>query len=87
LLWYPIKDTREAESFARRVARLRIPKILRVELAIGTPAANQALVACGILAVNPPWTLERDLVTLLPPLARALGRDGAGSHRLEWITP
>ena len=85
LLWYPIKETREVESFARRVARLGIPKILRIELAVGTPAADQALAACGILAVNPPWTLERDLVTLLPALARTLGRDGAGSHRLEWI--
>jgi 23S rRNA (adenine2030-N6)-methyltransferase len=87
LLWYPIKDTREVESFARRVARLGIPKILRVELAVGAPATDQALAACGILAVNPPWTLERDLMTLLPALARALGRDGAGSHRLEWIAP
>src|SRR3954451_13062033 len=33
-LWYPIKDTREADSFARRLARLDIARTLRAELTL-----------------------------------------------------
>ena len=32
LLWYPIKDAAEVAAFARRLARLGIAKMLRVEL-------------------------------------------------------
>lgn len=85
LLWYPVKDVRATEAFVHRVAKLGISKLLRIELAIGTPSPNQALVACGMLAVNPPWTLEADLKAVLPALARALGRKGAGKCRLEWL--
>ena len=85
LLWYPIKDRREVEAFARRVGELGIPKILRAELAVGVPARDQPLTACGLLAVNPPWTLEQDLKAALPALADALGRGQPGTYRLEWL--
>jgi 23S rRNA (adenine2030-N6)-methyltransferase len=82
LLWYAIKDPREVESFCRRLARLGIPKILRIELAIGPVRADAALAACGLIAVNPPWTLEPEMKVLLPALVGLLGRAGSG-FRLE----
>jgi 23S rRNA (adenine2030-N6)-methyltransferase len=84
-LWYPIKDPRETESFARRVAKLGIPKILRVELTVGPISANEALAACGMPVVNPPWTLEGELAVLMPALARTLGRNGPGRIRVDWL--
>ncbi|MCC6946749.1 MAG: 23S rRNA (adenine(2030)-N(6))-methyltransferase RlmJ [Bradyrhizobiaceae bacterium] len=86
LVWYPIKDQHETDAFARRVARLAIPKILRVELAIRAPQAGETrLLACGLLVVNPPWMLERELSQLMPALARILGVPGAGRHRIDRI--
>jgi 23S rRNA (adenine2030-N6)-methyltransferase len=85
LLWYPIKDAREVDLFARRVVKLGIPKILRAELAVGTPASDAPLAACGVLAVNPPWPLEGNLKTLLPALASALGQNQSRTYRLEWL--
>jgi 23S rRNA (adenine2030-N6)-methyltransferase len=38
-----------------------------------------------MIVVNPPWTLENELSTLLPALAGLLGRDGAGHFRLDWL--
>jgi 23S rRNA (adenine2030-N6)-methyltransferase len=87
LLWHPIKDARETDGFVRRVARLGIPKILRVELAVGTPRAGGPLAACGMLAINPPWRLEQELRALLPALAPALAREGSARYRLEWLAP
>jgi 23S rRNA (adenine2030-N6)-methyltransferase len=39
----------------------------------------------GMIVVNPPWTLESELSTLLPALAGILGRDGKGSFRVDWL--
>ncbi len=40
----------------------------------------------GMLIVRPPWLLNGELEQLLPWLAGALGRDGQGSWRLDWLT-
>jgi 23S rRNA (adenine2030-N6)-methyltransferase len=85
LLWYPIKDEREVRLFERRLAKLEIAKILRIEFAIDKPRVEGALNACGMMIVNPPWTLEKELKTILPALAERLGRDGRGRYRLDWI--
>ena len=59
--------------------------ILRVELGVGGPRDANRLGACGLMVVNPPWTLESELAVLLPELAAALSGDGRGSHRVDWL--
>jgi len=84
LLWYPIKEPAEVTAFARRLARLGIARMLRMELSV-PPATDGALSGCGLIAVNPPWTLHDELNTLMPALAKALCRDAPGSFRLDWL--
>ena len=78
LLWYAIKEPREVERFCRRIARLGVPKILRLELSVTAPRPAAPLAGCGLIAVNPPWTLEGEMRILLPALVARLGRAGAG---------
>jgi 23S rRNA (adenine2030-N6)-methyltransferase len=85
LLWYPIKERRECEQFARRLARSGIGKILRAELTIDD--RSDRLAGAGLVLVNPPWTLERELSILLPALAAILAPGGDGGARLDWLTP
>ena len=85
LLWYPVKDEREVRRFERRLCKLEIPKILRIEFAIDKPRADGPLGACGMMIVNPPWTLEKELQAILPALAERLGRDGRSRYRLDWL--
>jgi 23S rRNA (adenine2030-N6)-methyltransferase len=82
LVWYPIKDRRACESFARRLARSGMAKILRAELMVEKRADR--LAGAGLILVNPPWTLERQLSVLLPALAAILAPNGDGS-RLDWL--
>ena len=84
LLWYPLKDRRECENFARRLAGSGIGKILRAELTIEDRADR--LAGAGLVLVNPPWMLERELALLLPALAAVLAPGGAGGSRLDWLT-
>src|SRR5438045_1593729 len=88
-LWYPIKDTRETQRFARRLARLDLPRMLQAELVL---PARDGLRGSSLILVNPPWRLESELAVLLPALFRALtgtgtGTEPAAGHTLtRWLT-
>jgi 23S rRNA (adenine2030-N6)-methyltransferase len=84
--WYPIKDRRDADAFGRRLARARIEKMLRVEVTVAPDRAATRLAGTGLIVVNPPWTLEGELAVLLPALGAVLGRDGAGTFRVDRLT-
>lgn len=85
-LWYPIKDRSEPDALAKKLRRLGITKILRAELSVAPLSDPTRLNGCGLILVNPPWTLERELSVLLPALAAILGRDGKGGFRLDWLS-
>jgi len=82
-LWYPIKGRGEPEAFAKRLRRL--PKVLRAELLVSALSDPTRLNGAGMIVVNPPWTLENELSSLLPALASILGREGKGRFRLDWL--
>lgn len=86
LLWYPVKDRAETAAFARRLARLAIPKMLRAELIVPSATGDGALSGTGLIAVNPPWTLHGELKEMLPALAAAMSRGGRDGVVLEWLT-
>jgi 23S rRNA (adenine2030-N6)-methyltransferase len=86
LLWYPVKAGGDVRAFEQRMAALHIPKILRAELSVGAhPQKPEALHACGLMVVNPPWPLENELKIVLPALVRSLSANGGGHSRLDWI--
>ncbi len=85
LLWYPIKDAAEAAAFVRKLGRLGIARMLRVELIVATGSELSGLRGSGLVAVNPPWTLHDELKLLLPALATALRRNSDSKLTLDWI--
>jgi len=84
-LWYPIKDRGDPDALAKRLRRAGIGKLLRAELIVTPLRDPRRLNGSGLILVNPPWTLEGELSTLLPALAGILGRDGGGAFRLDWL--
>ena len=86
LLWYPIKARDAVRKFHSALEALAIPKMLCAEVLIQEPADPGVLNGCGLIIVNPPWTLKAALATLLPFLARRLARQDGGGHELEWLT-
>lgn len=103
MLWYPLKDVRAAARLGQSVvdALLRdrrasarqsvreelAERTLRVEFQISQTIRSTALTAAGLLVVNPPWTLAREMTALEPSLARALGTDGPGRFRIGPYNP
>src|SRR5438128_2730333 len=92
LLWYPVKSRRAADTLAREVAQAAdgakpAGKCLRLEFSVAPQQATGPLVSTGLLMVNPPWTLQGELKTILPELEKPLGQGGAGRFRLETPKP
>lgn len=83
LLWYPLKEPREVNGFVADLKATGIARMLRAELTVA-PAVAGTLYGSGLIVVNPPYTLEGELRTVLPTLAEVLQQGKAG-HRLEWI--
>ena len=52
------------------------------------PSDPDRLNGCGLIVVNPPYTLEGELAAMLPELSRRLASAGGGAgYRLDWIDP
>jgi 23S rRNA (adenine2030-N6)-methyltransferase len=86
MLWYPIKSREAPDALARRLQRLGIAKVLRSELVLGPLRADAGLGGSGLIVVNPPFTLESDLRSLLPGLGRILASpEQPAAQRLDWL--
>jgi 23S rRNA (adenine2030-N6)-methyltransferase len=99
LAWYPVKERAAADALAQRLRRAGIDKLLHAELDIGArpriarsrpatqpgPHRRAALTACGLLVINPPWTLADELALLLPALAAILSDARGAAHRLDVV--
>ena len=90
LAWYPVKERAVADALARQLRGSGMTKVLRVELGVAAPPPRAAaepgrLGSCGLIVVNPPWTLFDELKTMLPALASALAGGSAGTHRVDWL--
>ena len=84
--WYPVKDPAPVEAMARDLHAALDRPALRLELLVDRPDGAR-LAGCGLLVVNPPWTLEAEARLLLPALAERLGRGGRGSARCDRLGP
>lgn len=84
--WYPIKDMEAVERYREALVMLGIPKILDTWLTIrGGSGDEPGLIGSGMAIINPPFTLENELNTLLPALCEALQQDKGASWRTRWL--
>ncbi|HET6566278.1 MAG TPA: 23S rRNA (adenine(2030)-N(6))-methyltransferase RlmJ [Xanthomonadales bacterium] len=84
-LWYPVIDRQRSEEMIAAIAQSGIRDIQRYELGVAADSAERGMTACGMLVINPPWTLQAELAALLPRLAQQL-RQGEGAYsRVEVV--
>lgn len=85
LVWYPIKERRGPDRLAQALVQRGVPRMLRAELEVAA-AGEARLFGCGLLIINPPWTLADELAVLLPGLAAILAPPGIGRFRIDRLT-
>jgi 23S rRNA (adenine2030-N6)-methyltransferase len=84
LVWYPIKGMEPVEQVYEALRAEGGVETLAVELMLRPPLDPFRLNGSGLIVVNPPWGLDRELAVLLPWLVSVLAPDG-GFHRLETL--
>ncbi|GLR86992.1 23S rRNA (adenine(2030)-N(6))-methyltransferase RlmJ [Bradyrhizobium iriomotense] len=92
VIWYPAKSRRATDALAQAVAQAAAAakpqgKCLRLEFSVAPQSTDAPLATTGLLIVNPPFTLQGELKTILPELEKPLGQGGAARFRLEVPRP
>ncbi len=84
-IWYPLQDRYVADDFLRRLKRSGIPKILMTEFSILNSMDTLRLFGSGMVIINPPWQLDKQLQSLLAWLWQKLAVEGQGGYKVEWL--
>jgi 23S rRNA (adenine2030-N6)-methyltransferase len=80
-----VKDMVEIATFARKLTRSGLARMLRAELMIEHRATGGGLRGSGMIIVNPPWKLHDELSLLLPALRQTLAGRAEGGLTLDWL--
>lgn len=86
ILWYPIKDRRLVDEFKRDLAECGIARLMAVELWIRAGADPDVLNGTGLVILNPPFELDRQLAVLGPFLAQRLGLETGARWVLDRLS-
>ncbi len=86
-LWYPIKQARTLARFYRRAASVPAKSALRIELQIRPDDSPLRMNGSGLVIWNAPWQFDKTMTPALKAMARALGEDGRGEARIDWLRP
>ena len=82
-LWYPVKRRSHTDDWLETIEQMRLPDVLNAEIYIQEPRMATRLNGCGMVILNPPYTLEKELRTLLPWLSDILSQGRGSGHRLR----
>lgn len=84
-LWYPVVERRRNQALERALQMSGIKNVQLFELGIQEDTQEPGMTACGMIVINPPWTLQAEMERVLPWLTEVLGFDDAGFHRIQTL--
>ncbi|HFG2098229.1 TPA: 23S rRNA (adenine(2030)-N(6))-methyltransferase RlmJ [Vibrio cholerae] len=85
-IWYPVVNRCDIDDMLEGLQGLEIRKILQIELGVGPDTNERGMTASGMIVINPPWTLESQMQTILPFLKQAIA-PATGHYKVEWVVP
>ena len=85
LLWYPVVARKRNNYLEKALITSGIKNIQLYELGILPDSEDFGMTACGIIAINPPWTLLAEMQGVLPWLAETLAENQQGHYRAEQL--
>ena len=86
-IWYPVVLRQQTKRMIKGLEATGIRKILQIELAVRPDSDQRGMTASGMIVINPPWTLEKQMKSILPYLSTVLALQGTDSWSVNWITP
>jgi 23S rRNA (adenine2030-N6)-methyltransferase len=84
-LWYPLLNEKPHERMLKKLVSSGIKKILVAELERYPSHTPRAMYGTGMVIINPPYQLDKQLEELLPWLWQVLSPQAEGKWRVEWL--
>lgn len=82
MVWYPLLEGPEVTHFYRKLTHLKNAgqKIKSLDIQLSVRHRSQGMYGSGMFIINPPWTLEKQMKSVLPLLKEQLGDETANFH-------
>jgi 23S rRNA (adenine2030-N6)-methyltransferase len=85
-VWYPLTERARTAEFHQKLIGLATPALF-AELAVAGEDSPLRMRGCGLLILNPPWQIDREIRAVLPALRERL-RSGPGASAVcDWLVP
>jgi len=84
-LWYPLTERARIDVFFRELIARNLPPTFAIELTVVGPAHPMKMKGSGLVVINPPWQIDRELAALASWLAEALAQAPGGGAGLRWL--
>src|SRR4051812_32850103 len=85
-VWYPITERARTDDFHRALLELATPTLF-AELMIAGPESLLKMKGCGLLVLNPPWQVDREIRAILPVLRDHLKGEAGAGIASDWLVP
>lgn len=85
-VWYPITERARTDEFHHQLVELATPAFF-AELTIAGPESLLKMKGCGLLILNPPWQVDREIRALLPVLQQKLRAEPGAGSASGWLVP
>lgn len=87
-VWYPVlgKAIDESWGFTRELAKIGAPGTLKVELCVKEADPLRGMHGSGLVILNAPWGLDKELNEILPEILESLKQNENGRFVLSWLT-
>jgi len=73
LIWYPVVNRITIEKTIQKIRNNNIRDVWRYELGLQDDTEGYGMTSSGMLVINGPWTLAKDMENILPKLANSFG--------------
>jgi 23S rRNA (adenine2030-N6)-methyltransferase len=82
-IWYPVIDTYVSDKLVQKLGRLTANDILHLQLDLGRDRSAPGMHACGMVIINPPYTLADSMKETMPELFGLLAESRRGFYKVE----
>ena len=84
-LWYPVVDRLTIDKMEAQLISSGIKNIQLFELGIRVDSSAKGMTSSGMIVINAPWMLTKEMQDSLPFLAETLGEGDQGFYRIETL--
>lgn len=86
-IWYPLTARARVDAFFDELLGVRLPPTWVAELEVAGENSGVKMRGCGLVTINPPWQLDREIEQWLPNLAQCLAQGPGATASLRWLVP